>query len=75
MLRSFQRIGEITGLPMNITGHSARVGAAVTMAENDVFDLAIQQAGGWKSSAMPSRYTEKANHGKSGMSKINSLKN
>lgn len=74
VLRAYQRIGEEVNVGVSLTGHSARVGAAVTMAENDVSGFYIQKAGGWKSSVMPARYTEETEAAKGGMAQINNLK-
>lgn len=54
----------------DLSTHSARVGGAVTLAENDCSLLGIQLAGGWKSSAMPARYIEQINVNKNGMGKL-----
>ena len=43
-----------------LSGHSARVGAAQDMVAVGIELPAIQQAGRWKSSAMVSRYGERA---------------
>lgn len=74
VLRAFQRIGKESSLPVSLSAHSARVGAAVSMAENNTPSLAIQNAGGWKSRAMPARYTEQASIGKGGMAELDKLK-
>lgn len=42
-----------------ITGHSARVGAAQDAIASGIDILAVQQAGRWKGSAMPARYGER----------------
>lgn len=42
--------------PALFSGHSTRVGAAQDMLEAHIGMLAVQQAGGWKSDAMPQRY-------------------
>lgn len=52
------------------TTHSARVGAAVTMAEHNCTTLDIQLAGGWKSASMPLRYTEQVDIHRQGMGSI-----
>jgi site-specific recombinase XerD len=67
--KSLKRIAKKAGLELEITGHSPRVGAAVTMAENNVSLKKIQDAGDWKKLDMPARYTEQANI-ESGMSEI-----
>ena len=73
--RIFQRLAKLAHLNVHLSSHSARVGAAVTMAENGVSDLDIQRAGGWKSTAMPSRYTEQARVSTGGMAQIAKLTN
>lgn len=50
--------------------HSARVGGAVTLAENNCSLLDIQRAGGWKTSTMPARYTEQTSVHSVGMGAI-----
>ena len=67
--RSLKRIAKKAGLELTISGHSQRVGAAVTMAENGIGPKAIQKAGNWKGLDMVDKYTEQANIG-SGMSKV-----
>jgi integrase len=66
---TYKRIGKILGLT-NVSTHSARVGAAVDMAENDIDMLSIQRAGGWLSIKMPQLYTEQVNVVKAGMGKL-----
>lgn len=67
--RSLKRVAKKTGIELAITGHSQRVGAAVTMAEAGIAEKKIQDAGGWTTPVMVSRYTEQANI-ESGMSEI-----
>lgn len=67
--RSLKRLAKKSGIELSITGHSQRVGAAVTMAEAGISEKKIQDAGGWKSSVMVAKYTEQADL-ESGMSKI-----
>jgi len=67
--KSLKRIAIKAGLDLPISGHSPRVGAAVTMAENNVSMKKIQDAGDWKNPDMPARYTEQADV-ESGMSEI-----
>ncbi|GAA5141074.1 tyrosine-type recombinase/integrase [Thalassotalea piscium] len=67
--KSLKRIAKKGGVDIPISGHSPRVGAAVTMAENKVSTKEIQDAGDWKSPDMPARYTEQAQV-ESGMSKL-----
>lgn len=58
----FKRLASQAGLPpetiKNISGHSARVGAAQDMAAAGIDLLAIMQAGGWKSPNIVARYVE-----------------
>jgi integrase len=74
VLMVYKRVAEKAKLTVDLTAHSARVGAAVSMAEADISSLKIQRAGGWKSAAMPARYTEQASHAIGGMAEINNLK-
>ena len=67
--RAIQRIANKAGLEFSISGHSQRVGAAVTMKENGYSLEEIKKAGGWKDLKMPERYTEQAVT-ESGMSKL-----
>ena len=52
------------------TGHSGRVGGAVTLAESGASLLDIQRAGRWANAAMPAAYTKKASAKLTGMGKI-----
>jgi integrase len=52
------------------TSHSARIGAAVTLAEEGCSLLDIQHSGGWKSASMPARYTEQINIQNQGMGAV-----
>jgi integrase len=52
------------------TGHSGRVGGAVTLAEAGASLFDIQRAGRWANAAMPVRYTKKASARLTGMGKI-----
>ena len=45
--------------PEGISGHSCRVGMAQDLVAAGFDVAAIMQAGGWKSSAMVARYTER----------------
>jgi hypothetical protein len=67
----FKRIAQWIGMPARfvaeVSGHSARVGAAQDLAELDL--AAITQAGGWKSTRMPLQYAEKINAARSGMAR------
>ena len=56
-LRKFiQDRAEAAGIEGFISGHSLRVGAAVSLAENGASVVQMQQAGGWKDSNMPAHY-------------------
>ena len=52
------------------TGHSGRVGGAVTLAESGASLFDIQRAGRWANAAMPVLYTRKASARLTGMGKI-----
>lgn len=67
--RALKRIAKKADVDIPISGHSPRVGGAVSMAEANVSMTKIQDSGGWKSAAMPSRYTEQAKIG-SGMAEL-----
>jgi hypothetical protein len=62
-----QWIGMQARFVAEVSGHSARVGAAQDLAGLDIDLAAITQAGGWKSTRMPLRYAEKINAARSGM--------
>lgn len=56
----FKRRAEAAGIdPALVSGHSLRVGAAQDLTAAGFGLPAIQQAGRWKSPAMPARYAEK----------------
>jgi site-specific recombinase XerD len=67
--RSIKRLAKKAGLDIPITGHSQRVGAAVTMAEAGISTKRIQDSGGWEGPLMVAKYTEQANI-ESGMSEL-----
>ena len=50
---------QAAGLGDGFTGHSGRVGMAQDLVRSGVELPALMQAGRWKSSAMPARYTER----------------
>ena len=58
--RALKRIAKKADVQIPISAHSPRVGGAVSMAEANIPTTKIQEAGGWKSVAMPARYTEQA---------------
>ena len=68
--RIFKRLAKRAGISLQPSTHSARVGAAVSMAEAGSTSIQIQQAGKWKSAEMPGRYTQQANVDKGGMANI-----
>ena len=45
---------------LDASGHSLRVGAAVSMASRGASLVAMQAAGGWTSPAMPAHYGRQA---------------
>lgn len=67
--KSLKRIAKKGGIDIPVSGHSPRVGATVTMAENKIPAKQIQEAGNWKGPEMVARYSEQADIG-NGMSKI-----
>ena len=58
------------GAAMKISGHSARVGASQDVASVGMDTLAIMQAGRWKDSRMPARYSARLNARRGGMAKL-----
>ena len=55
----FKRLAKLVGVdPSDISGHSARVGMAQDLVERGADLPALMQAGRWKTSRMPARYTE-----------------
>lgn len=51
-----QSRAEAAGIEGFISGHSLRVGSAVSLAENGASVVQMQEAGGWKDSNMPAHY-------------------
>ena len=70
--RALKRLAQKSGIDLPITGHSQRVGAAVTMAEAGISEKKIQASGGWESAVMVAKYTEQADIN-NGMSEISDL--
>ena len=55
----FKRLAKLVGVdPSDVSGHLARVGMAQDLVEGEADLPAIMQAGRWKTSRMPARYTE-----------------
>lgn len=73
LLKIIKCIGKKVGI--DITCHSSRVGAAVSMFENDISELEIMRHGHWKSTAMVSRYTKKSKLKISGIAELRDNKN
>ena len=48
---------------LDASGHSLRVGAAVSMAQRVASLVAMQQAGGWRSPDMPAHYARQVGVG------------
>lgn len=61
IFRAIKRIAKKAGIELEVSGHSLRVGGAVSMAEANQSVSDIKKAGGWSSESMPARYTEQAN--------------
>lgn len=62
----FKQLATAAGIdPQNITGHSCRVGMSLDLTRTGATLPELQQAGRWKSPAMPARYAsrEAAKHG------------
>ena len=57
--RRIRRAAQAAGLGDGYSGHSGRVGMAQDLSASGVQLPALMQAGRWKSSAMPARYTER----------------
>jgi len=71
VLESFKRLSVLVEIDSEVfTGHSARVGGAVTLAENGCSVLDIQRSGGWKTPNMPARYTEQTSIQNQGMGAV-----
>ena len=68
--RIWKRIAALAGVKENITPHSGRVGAAVSLAENGATLPEMQLAGGWRSAQMPGHYGQQAAVTKGGMAKL-----
>jgi len=58
----FKRLAKVAGLPeaigSQLSGHSARAGAAQDMAAAGIDLVSIMQAGGWQSPEIVGRYIE-----------------
>lgn len=65
LLNIMKSVGKSVG--MEISCHSTRVGAAVSLYENEAHESDIMRQGGWKSIGMVMRYTEQARARKGGM--------
>ena len=72
--RIWKRIAELAGIKENITPHSGRVGAAVSLAEDGATLPEMQLAGGWRSPEMPGHYGQQAAVRKGGMAKLSERK-
>lgn len=71
VVRAYKRVAYSVGLDIaTISGHSCRVGAAQDMVGANIDLAAIMQAGGWKTPAMPARYSERVAARRSGMAKL-----
>jgi len=71
VLESFKRLSVLVEIDSEVfTAHSARVGGAVTLAENGCSVLDIQRSGGWKTPNMPARYTEQTSIQNQGMGAV-----
>ena len=68
--RIWKRIAKLAGIKENITPHSGRVGAAVSLAEDGATLPEMQLAGGWRSPEMPGHYGQQAAVRKGGMAKL-----
>ena len=55
--RAFKRLAAKAGIAGNISGHSCRVGTAQDLMTNGASLVDLMEAGRWKSSLMPARYT------------------
>ncbi|MDO6477379.1 tyrosine-type recombinase/integrase [Alteromonas sp. 1_MG-2023] len=68
--RTWKRIAALAGIQENITPHSGRVGAAVSLAENGATLPEMQLAGGWRSPEMPGHYGQQAAVKQGGMARL-----
>ncbi len=73
--RIWKRIAGHAQIKENITPHSGRVGAAVSLAEHGATLPEMQLAGGWRSPEMPGHYGQQASVSKGGMAKLIKNKN
>ena len=58
MRRRIKRAAQVAGLNDEVNGHSARIGMAIDLAQSGTWLVEMQNAGRWKSSEMPARYTQ-----------------
>jgi hypothetical protein len=70
VVNAYRQLSLKAGLGDIYSGHSPRVGAAVSLAEVGEDGLTIQREGRWTSPVMPVRYTKKVRSKKSGMAKL-----
>ena len=59
-MKALRRLGAAAAGIDRASGHSLRVGAAVSMAQRGASLVAMQQAGGWRSPDMPAHYARQA---------------
>ena len=67
VIKSRCRAAGITG---KISGHSIRVGSAISLNLSGATDAQMQNMGRWKGSAMPIRYTQKISASQSAMARL-----
>ncbi|MDE0101010.1 MAG: tyrosine-type recombinase/integrase [Bryobacterales bacterium] len=67
--RRIQAAARAAGLPDGLSGHSARVGMAQDLAADGASLAELMQAGRWKSSSMPARYTRSQAAGRGAVAK------
>ena len=67
--RRIQAAARAAGLQPGISGHSARVGMAQDLAADGASLPELMQAGRWKSSSMPARYTRSQAAGRGAIAK------
>lgn len=62
--RLLKRVAKKANVDLEVTGHSPRVGGAVSMKEAGMSLEQIKEAGAWESLDMPEYYTHQANNNK-----------
>ena len=61
------------GIARRVSGHSLRVGAALSLAARDVSLAELQRAGGWKSASMPGYYVRNQEASRGAVARLRAL--